>query len=355
MSATVFIPADLDAVEIPGIDPADALQIMPPGADRNNYIAWKASRRTGCGGSDVSAIFGLSKYNATIDVWEEKTGQIPLLADRGDSEAAKWGRLLEPVVREEYARLHGLEIELSGMLRSQRWPWLICDPDGLVVGHREGYEGKTSSAFTKDWNDREIADHAELQAQACMAVTGYERWHVACLVGGQKPVFHIIERDEELIGYIVARTERFWFDHVLTNIPPGPDDSVAYGSWLDRRHPTDDDSHIEVSVDDAAALEAEHSAVDAAVKAADARKQALTNRVKALLGDSQRLVIGDRTIATWKTTAKFADAKFRKAHPVLATNYARPMTVTVTDATGLEANHPDLYREFCSRPLTWKD
>lgn len=353
MSAAVV--ADEAAVEVVGINPADALQIMVPGSDRMDRLTWLAKRRTGCGASDVSAIFGLSKYNAIIDVWEEKTGLVPLLADRGDSEAAKWGRLLEPVVRDEYARIAGIQITTVGMLRSQRWPWLICDPDGLVVDERAGYEGKTSSAFAKDWNSEEIADHAELQAQACMAVTGFEQWHVACLVGGQKPVFHIIDRDDELIGHIVAATHRFWYEHVLTSVPPPPDDSAAFGSWLDRRHPADDGGYVEIDPTAGAELEAEHRAVEVELDSAEARKRALVNRVKSLLGDAQRLLVGEREILTWKTTAKFAEAQFRKTHPELAARYSRERPLTYVDTTELSVDHPKLYREFCSRPLTWKD
>lgn len=342
------------AVEVPGIDPEDALQIMPPGSDQNDRAAWLLKRRTGIGSSDLSAILGLSQYTASIDVWEDKTGRIPLLADRGENEAIRWGVLLEPVVRDEYARRNGLRIEPVGTLRSQQWPWMICDPDGRVVGKREGYEGKTATAYTREWSDREIADHAELQAQHCMAVTGFERWHVACLVGGQRPIFRVVGRDDELIGALISEAQRFWFDHVLADVPPPPDDSPAYGAWLDRTHPADDGSHVEIDAELAAELTAEHEAIGRAEKDLAVRKQALENRVKALHGNADRLLSDGREITTWRTIRKFAEAKFRKARPDLATRYTRRVLASVFDREALRADHPDTYREFCSRPLTWR-
>lgn len=342
------------AVEVPGIDPDDALQVMPPGADRNDRAAWLLKRRSGIGSSDLSAILGLSQYTASIDVWEDKTGRIPLLADLADNEAIRWGVLLEPVVRDEYARRNRLRIETVGMLRSQQWPWMLCDPDGIVVGQRAGYEGKTAGAFTREWSNTEIADHAELQAQHCMAVTGYDRWHVACLVGGQKPIFRIVERDDELIGYLLSAAQTFWFDHVLADVPPPPDASKAYGAWLDRKHPADNGSHVEVDPELAAELKAEHEEIDRAEKALAARKQALENRVKALHGNADRLLSDGREITTWRTIKKFAEAKFRSARPDLAARYTRRVLATRFNADALRADHPDTYREFCSRPLTWR-
>lgn len=342
------------AIEVPGIDPADALQIMPPGSDRNDRAAWLLKRRTGCGSSDLSAILGLSQYTASIDVWEDKTGRLPLLVERGASEAAEWGLLLEPVVRDEYARRHRLQIEVVGMLRSQRWPWLICDPDGLVVGRNEGYEGKTAGAWTREWSAVEIADHAELQAQHCMAVTGYDRWHVACLVGGQKPIFRVVERDDDLIGHIVTEARRFWCDHVLTDVPPPPDDSRAYAAYLDRQHPAGHGGEVEIDEHLADDLIAEHREIRAQERAVAKRRDGLNSRVKALLGDQELLVSGNRDIATWRTIDRLSEAALRKADPQLAARYTKRRLATVFDRDALRAEHPDTYREHCTRRLDWR-
>lgn len=338
-----------------GIDPADAVQIMAPGAGETDRPAWLATRRTGIGGSDVSALVGLSDHMSPIEVWEDKTGRSPLLVADGASQPARWGTLLEPVVREEYARLTGLPIRRVGMLRSTRWPHLICDPDGLVDGAREGYEGKTASAWSRRWSDGEIDDHAELQAQHCMAVTGFDRWHVACLVGGQKLVTSVVERDDELISQLLDIAQRFWHEHVLADTAPPPDSSAAYAAWIDAAHPADDGGYVEIDPDEAAELVAERRAVCRLADDVAARERRLAGRVKTLLGDSQRLITGNRVVATWKTADRFAEAKFRKAHPGLARRYTRRRLASYLDADALRREYPDIYREFCSRPLNWKD
>jgi putative phage-type endonuclease len=338
-------------IEVPGIDPADALQVMAAGTEGRDRAGWLAMRRTGIGGSDVSALVGLYEYKAPIEVWEDKTGRTPLLADDA-SEDARWGVLLEPVVRAEYARRTGLRIRRVGMLRSQRWPHLLCDPDGLMDG--AGYEGKTASAFSKRWQDGELDDHAELQAQHCMAVTGLPRWHVACLLGGRRLVTRVVERDDELISQLLDITQRFWHDHVLADVPPSADDTAACGAWLDRTYPADDGGYVEIDPREAADLLAEHEAVETAIKAAEARKTHLSNRVKELLGSAERLLAGEREIATWRTANRFAEARFRRTHPGPARRYIRRRLASYFDAAALRATDPDLYREFCSRPLNWR-
>lgn len=344
---------DAPATEVPGIDPTDAVQILPSGVERTDRMRWLTARRIGIGGSDVSGVLGMSRWTASADVWEDKTARLPLTT-RSASEAAEWGLLLEPVIREEYARRIEVEIVKPGMLQSQRWPWMVCNVDGLVVGRRDGYEGKCADARTKEWSGAELADHAELQAQHCMAVTGYERWHVVCLVGGNRPVIHVVDRDDDLIATVVATEERFWRDYVQADVCPPVDGSEAYLDWLERRYPTDAGGSVEVTAELAAALRAEHRQLREERKALESRETDLTSRVKALLGASSSLISPDREVATWRRSRRFCEAAFRKEHPELATKYTVQRQVDVIDTEALEAAQPELYREFCSRPLIWK-
>jgi len=52
------------------------------------YEEWLEWRKKGIGGSDASAVCGVSRYRSPIELWLEKTGQLP---DSEAGEAAYWG------------------------------------------------------------------------------------------------------------------------------------------------------------------------------------------------------------------------------------------------------------------------
>ena len=62
--------------------------------------AWLEGRRTGIGGSDVAAVLGLNPWKTPLDVWNDKLG---LSEDKGMSEPAYWGTVLEDTVAKEFS------------------------------------------------------------------------------------------------------------------------------------------------------------------------------------------------------------------------------------------------------------
>jgi putative phage-type endonuclease len=332
---------------VDGIDPGTAVRILPASVDRPR---WLVARRTGIGGSDVSTVVGLNRWSSRYELFLDKTGQLPLVDEQ--SEAAEMGVLLEPVVRERFARVHQLTVKPVGTLRSVRWPWMLANPDGLC-SDGAGFEGKTCSVWmAHEWAHGQTADHAELQAQWGMAVTGLPGWWVAVLIGGQRNEYRHIHRDQELIDELVAISEQFWRDHVLADVPPPLDGGPACTELLAKRYPTATGRAVDIGPDerDEITLLAEKTA--AGEKAAKADRNALKNRVRGLLGGAERLVCGEQQIATWRNTGQFAEAQFRQAHPDLAEQYTT--TVRVVDTERLAADHPDLYAAFRARVLTFK-
>ena len=83
--------------------------------DTNNlsYEQWLEYRKTGIGGSDASVVCGVNKYRSPVELWLEKTGQLPY---QEAGEAAYWGTQLEPVVRSEFTKRTGIEVKLVKQL-----------------------------------------------------------------------------------------------------------------------------------------------------------------------------------------------------------------------------------------------
>lgn len=340
---------DAEHQVIPGIDPENAVQILPPEADRHR---WLALRRTGIGGSDVSALVGLSHYRSPYELWLDKTGQLPISTEP-PSEAARWGTLLEPVVRTEFAESHGVRVDQVGMLRSTRYPWMIANPDGLC-SDGAGYEGKTCSLrVAHEWDDGQVPDHAELQAQWCMAVTGLDRWHVAVLIGGQRSVHRVVERDAALIDQLITISGRFWADYVETRTEPPADGSVSATQALAARYPVadDEDATVDVDADTAEKLMREKAEAERAVREAEAAYEAVRNRIKALIGDRAQLASGRQVLATWRQVDRIHLARLRRERPDLVEVYTRPVTTDRFDEEAFQADHPELYQQFRVREL----
>jgi putative phage-type endonuclease len=334
-----------------GINPDIAELVLAAGADRQT---WLAARRAGLGGSEVSTLVGLTRYESPYELWLDKTGQVPLV-DQSPSEAAEMGTLLEPVVRDRFARVMGLSVEPAGTYRSIEWPWMFANPDG-VCSDGSGYEGKTCSQWLAyQWKDGQTADHAELQAQWGMAVTGLPAWHVAVLIGGQHNEYRLIERDDELIGVLVDVGRRFWHEHVLAGQAPAWDGSDAAVQFLTDRYPTAAaDTIADVDPADRDKIADLRAQTLAAEKAAEVATNALKNQVRALIGDKEQLMCGDQIVATWRNTGQFSRKRFAEAHPELVEQYTRPVSVDELDVDALAADHPDLYGAFRVRRLEFK-
>jgi putative phage-type endonuclease len=335
---------------VDGVDPANAVQILPPGVDRTSRQVWLAARRTGIGGSDISTLVGLNRWSSRYELWLDKTGQLPLVDEQ--SEAAEMGMLLEPVVRERFARVQHLHVTPVGTLRSVRWPWMLANPDGLC-SDGDGYEGKTAGTWQgAEWARGQTADHAELQAQWGMAVTGLPGWWVAALIGGQRNTYRHIDRDQHLIDELVAISQRFWTRNVELQVEPDADGSQACTDTLNARYPQPA-TDLEVQIDEEAAdqLAAAKTRAAAAEKAAHAEHEQVKNRTRQLLGRGERLTTGERVIATWTHIDALNMSRLTTDHPDLVEQYTRPVKADEFDLDAFKTEQPDTYKAYRQRRL----
>lgn len=93
---------------------------------------WLRYRKQGIGGSDVAAILGISKWNSSISLWLNKTNQTE--DDTQENEAMEWGTIMEPVIRNHFAKVTGKTVvEVHAMLQHPEYPFMIADVDGLTT------------------------------------------------------------------------------------------------------------------------------------------------------------------------------------------------------------------------------
>ncbi len=200
----------------------------------DDYDQWMAERRLGLGGSDIAAILGLDPWKSPMQVYAEKVGRgrpvDPDALDEHESEAMRWGNLLEPVVAAEAARRRDLHpVRVPGAVNREH-PWMRCNIDRAIFPLDQGdladpgvLEVKTTDARRGDeWAHDEVPAPALAQTHWAMIVTGWSWGLVAGLVGGNSLQLVDVKPDPELHDMIRERAEAFWTYHVLGERPPPP-------------------------------------------------------------------------------------------------------------------------------------
>lgn len=321
-------------------------QQAPSSPSRAEWLEW---RRQGLGGSDAAAIAGLDPYRSPIQVWLDKTGQLPL--DERASEAALWGHLLEPIIADEFERRR--EVHVLGRQTQIVHPttaWLRATLDGLIYevpgtalgpgdepvavmeirqsgGPVALYEGKTTSSisYSLDWGE-EPPDRVILQVQHNLAASQLAYAWVTCLVGGQRLRIFEVERDDDLIGELLDLEQRFWERHVLAGDPPPVVGTEREGQAL-RAAYLDSDPRACVDLDeDGLNLIRNRQAAKAEEKAAKKRIDAAENELMLLLGEAEAGLYDGREVVTFRRveTKTLDRERLMHAHPNLYQRFIQP-------------------------------
>lgn len=287
------------------------------------YADWLEYRKQGIGGSDASVVCGINRYKSPVELWMDKTGQIP---PQEAGEAAYWGTQLEPFVRAEFTKRTGIEVsQFKNLLQSEEHPFMLANLDGICKVPDYGtciFEAKTASAYKAgEWEDT-IPDEYMCQIQHYMAVTGYAGAYIAVLIGGNTFRWKFVERDEELISMLIELETDFW-NHVQDCTPPPLDGSDASAKFLAQRFPSSTPkTHITLP-DTAADLLSEYDEACAQLEIISEKKQKAENLLKEMMGENEVGTAGGRVV-TWKSVAQERlDSKTLKAeHPTLYKKYA---------------------------------
>ena len=298
------------------------MAVVLASTENMSYEDWLEHRKLGIGGSDASVVCGINKYKSPVELWLDKTGQLP---PQEAGEAAYWGTQLESIVRDEFTKRTGIEVtKPTVILQSEDHPFMLANLDGICEVPDVGtciFEAKTASAYKAGgWEDT-IPDEYQLQIQHYMAVTGYAGAYIAVLIGGNTFRWKFVERDEELISMLIELESAFW-NHVRDCTPPPLDGSEAAAKFLAERFPSSKPQSQIVLPDTAADLLAQYDEACEQLEAVTERKQKAKNLLKEMMGENEVGTAGGRII-TWKSVAQERlDSKTLKAeHPALCKKY----------------------------------
>jgi len=267
-------------------------------------LTWLKYRRMGVCGSDTGIILGLSPYRSVIELWKDKTGQIPI--EEVENNFTHFGHLLEPIIRKEFQRVTGLKVEVRNCIfQSETHPFMLADIDGIVTepdGSKAIFEAKSTIEWNnKRWADGELPPHYYSQLQHYMAVTGLNKAYIACLVGGNKFYWYMVERNDDYINWLISCEAAFW-RCVMTMTMPEVDGSEATTRYLNAEFAQSVKDEV-LLPDEAGSIAEQYLMLDDTIKDLSKQKDHLANQLKMMMQEHEAGVAGTHRI-TWKSATR---------------------------------------------------
>lgn len=189
--------------------------------------AWLGERTKGIGGSEIAAIAGRSPWNTAYQIWMNKTGQIAQEDRPPQSEAARWGNLLESTVADEWAKRNNTHyINIQVILHDDEFPFMFANIDGFTLSDDLEIvtgilEVKTTSAYNNDiWEFGPLPEYYLCQANWYTRITGLGMFTIICLVGGQRLYSYEFPLNEELVTELRQEAIHFWTINVQQLVEP---------------------------------------------------------------------------------------------------------------------------------------
>jgi putative phage-type endonuclease len=285
---------------------------------------WQEYRKNqkGIGGSDVATILGLNPYKTAFTLWLEKTGQIE--PPEVNNEYVEWGNILEPVIRDKFAKETGFEVtENHYVLQHDLHEFMVANVDGEVVddtGEKGILEIKTASERMKsDWIDGP-PHHYMLQIQHYLAVLEYNYAYVAVLIGGNHFKYFRIDRDDYVIDKIISAEAEFT-RLVEENIAPEISGHSADSDYLNQAYPDATEEEGELSKE-LFGLSLRYTELQKEIKALQDEADYIKNRVK-LEAKNFKVLRNDLIKISMPTIRKvsFDSKKFAEDYPDLYQEY----------------------------------
>lgn len=267
-----------------------------PGSDE-----WHQARANGIGGSEVSAVVGLSPYDSRFSLWHRKAGHIGPVEVTEPMEA---GTLLEPVIVRKFAQNHPeFDVEASATYCHPERPWQIANPDAVILHETEDsahpdYLLETKFAlYDEHWGapgTAEIPIHYRCQVQWYLDVFGLATCYVEVFIGSQGQFReYIINADPSEQATLRDKAKEF-LDSLHADQSPDIDAHTATYSAIKEMHPQIHPISVEVPAD----LARRFCATRAAEKIAKEQAQHATSLLADHMGICKQATHAGHTIAT---------------------------------------------------------
>lgn len=281
-----------------------------------------ANRKRGVGGSELLAALGKDPRCTRVELYKRKVGELPE-PDLDDDERVHFGKVLEPVVRQEAARRIGARVIVPKQTLFHPDAPLVGHPDGWFPRLRAGLECKVADKFEAEEFGEPDTDQVPVrylvQCTAYMALTNADEWHLAVLIGGNDFRMYRIPRDPQIESAVLAGAREFW-SHVEQRRPPDPqtpeDVKLLWPQHVGR---------VVTATPEIEQLCGELALAKTALKEAELKEASLKAEIQKFMQDASELV-DERfeKLATWRTnksSTKYDTKKLVEDHPALMAQY----------------------------------
>jgi putative phage-type endonuclease len=286
---------------------------------------FREKRRKGIGGSDIAALFGLSKWGSPLSVYLEKLGESGD-DDLDENEFIFWGNALEPVIADRFAKETGKELRvLEETIVSKNHNFMLAHIDRDVVGESAGLEVKTASQYKLGEWEGSVPTPYMLQCQHYMYVTEATHWYLAVLIGGNTFKHFVVKRDDELIEMIIDKCDKFWNGNVLKRVPP---EATQLDSDLLSNLYSFSSADSVANLDSLSSEIARLDETNGIIRELESKRKLIENRIKSEMGESELGYSGDYELS-WK-----------------------PRTTNRIDVQRLKKEAPDVYSGFLKESQT---
>lgn len=282
-------------------------------------------RNKSIGGSDSATIMGANKYQSAVELWLEKTGQKE--RDNLDgNEFIYWGKKLEDIVAQEFEERTKKKVRRNNfVLYSDEYPFLSANLDREVTGEKAVLECKTTNAYAwREWEDDNIPLAYIYQVMHYLLVTGMQYGYIAVLIGGNKFAWKRIDRDEELISFMLEKYKKFWECVETKTMPEIESYSEITSDTVKALYPeSKEGSSIDLSAHED--LLDRISIKKTMIKEQQDDLDSFENELKMLIQDNEIATCRDRYVVTYKTVnqERFDTKSFKTDNPNLASKYLK--------------------------------
>jgi putative phage-type endonuclease len=281
----------------------------------NNNSEWEQARTKGIGGTDIPVLFGLSPWKTPYELWCEKTNQTPLLEENLEkAERLHWGRVMEPVIAEEYCRRRDVEVIEVPMHQDGIY---IANLDRVVLDSNGAPEGilecKTSSS-TNLWGacgSDVIPPYYKAQVLWYLGLFPEMKWcDIAVLFNGNNFEIYRVYPDPEWFNSVAGIVADWWGEFVVGKTPPPSlseqDARIQWKQATAGRTKTATQGTLEVVAD--------LQEVKAQISSLKAEEQNLRDKLLAEFEDAEVLVDeSGKKVASWKNNKEFECTNWRAA------------------------------------------
>lgn len=286
------------------------------------YEEWVALRRRSVGGSEASTVMGDNKWSSPLALYANKLG---LTSDKETNVAMKVGTHCEELVAQMFEEETGKKVRNDFfMYEHDCYPFITANLDRRIVGENAGLECKTTQAYTLKDFEGTVPSNYYWQCQHYMAVMGFDRMYLACILSNRHFVWRVVERDEEAISLLINGEVQFWTEYVEKGIPPEADGSDASSEALAEMFPTSNGEEIDIPIDDACDM---YLYASDQIRVWEKRKKEAQNIIEQQLGSAE-VGRGKFHRATWKpyATSRIDSKRLKEEEPELFEKYSKTTT-----------------------------